>query len=395
MAKKDYYEILGVDRNASDGELKKAYRKKAMKFHPDRNKGDDNAARKFKEASEAYEVLRDPQKRQRYDQFGHAGVNGGGGFGGSGDFENVSFEDIFSRFSDIFGSDIFGGEGFGTTGRGRSRRDRSSGQPGADMKLKVSLNLEEIAFGTEKTLKVKKQVKCKSCGGTGAKTESDFETCGTCSGMGEIRQVSRTMFGQFVNVQPCPDCRGEGRIIRNKCDECYGEGRKRGEERVKINVPSGVAEGNYITLRGQGNAGVRGGESGDLIVIIEEQEHEHFQRDGNDIYYDLLLSVPDAILGIEKEVPTLNGKAKIKIEKGTQPGKLLRMKERGIHGLHNSGVGDQYIRINVYIPKELSEEELKHVQALKDDGDHFDVVNARSREKGFFSKIKDIFVGKE
>jgi molecular chaperone DnaJ len=391
MAKLDYYEVLGVDKNASDGEIKKAYRKKAMKFHPDRNKGDEEAAKKFKQASEAYEVLRDPQKRQRYDQFGHAGVNGGpGGFGGA-DFENVSFEDIFSRFSDIFGSDIFGGDPFGGGGRGRSRRRRSSGQPGADMKLSVKLTLEEIAFGTEKTLKIKKYKQCDECNGTGAETESDFETCSTCSGMGEVRQVSRTMFGQFVNVQACPDCQGEGRIIRNKCDACNGQGRVRGDEKVKINVPSGVSDGNYITLRNQGNAGVRGGDAGNLIVLIEELEHEYFERDGNDIYYDHLLSVPDAILGTEVEIPTLKGKAKIKIEPGTQPGKLLRLKERGIHGLHNSGIGDQYIRINVYIPKDLNSEERKHIEALRKDGDHFDAENAKNREKGFFSKIKDIF----
>ncbi|MEX0770048.1 MAG: molecular chaperone DnaJ [Balneolaceae bacterium] len=390
MSKQDYYELLGVNRNAGKEKIKKAYRKKAMKFHPDRNKGDEEAAKKFKQASEAYEILSDPEKRQRYDQFGHAGVNGGrGGFGGASDFENVSFDDIFSRFSDIFGSDIFGAEGFGG-GRARSRQKRSTGQPGSDMKLSVKLTLEEIASGTEKTLKVKKQVSCKECNGTGAETEEDFETCGTCNGMGEVRQVSRTMFGQFVNVQPCPECRGEGRIIRNKCKQCRGEGRVRGEEKVKIKVPSGVAKGNYITMRGQGNAGARGGESGDLIILIEEEEHEDFKRDENDIYYDLLLSVPDAILGVEKEVPTLTGKAKVKIEPGIQPGKLLRMKGKGIQGLHNSGAGDQYIRVNVYIPNELTAEEKKHVQALNK-GSHFDVSNAEDRERGFFSKIKDIF----
>jgi molecular chaperone DnaJ len=209
--------------------------------------------------------------------------------------------------------------------------------------------------------------------------------------MGEVRQVSRTMFGQFVNVQPCPDCQGEGRIIRNRCSACNGQGRTRGEEKVKINVPAGVSNGNYITLRGQGNAGVRGGDNGDLIVLIEEEKHEHFERDGNDIYYDLLLSVPDAILGTQKEIPTLKGKAKIKIESGTQPGKLLRLKERGIQGLHNSGIGDQYIRVNVYIPKDLDEEERMHIEALRKDGEHFDASNAKNREKGFFSKIKDIF----
>lgn len=387
MSKRDYYEILGVDKSAGDAELKKAYRKLAMKYHPDRNKGDAEAEKKFKEASEAYDVLRDPQKRQRYDQFGHSGVNGG--FGGASDFGNADFEDIFSRFSDIFGADIFGGDPFGG-GRSQSRRRRGTGRPGADMKLKVELSLEEIAEGVEKTLKVKKQVKCDSCNGTGAETESDFETCSTCNGVGEVRQVSRTMFGQFVNVQPCPTCSGEGRIIRNRCNSCSGEGRMRSEEKIKVNIPSGVANGNYITLRRQGNAGVRGGEPGDLIVLIEEIEHEHFERDGNDIFYDLNLSIPDAILGTEVKVPTLKGQAKVKIEPGTQPGKLLRMKERGIRGLNNTGTGDQFIRVNIYVPKDLNAEERKHVEALRGEK-HFDPSEAKEREKSFFSKIKDVF----
>jgi len=390
MSKRDYYEVLSVSKSASDGELKKAYRKLAMKYHPDRNKGDEDAEKKFKEASEAYEVLRDPEKRQRYDQFGHSGMNGGG-FGGAQDYGSADFEDIFSRFSDIFGGDIFGGgEPFGGGGRGRSRRRANNGQPGADMKLSVELTLEEIAEGTEKTLKVKKYRKCGECNGTGAETESDFETCGTCNGMGEVRQVSKTMFGQFVNVQPCPNCRGEGRIIKNKCSSCHGEGRKRGEEKVKMNIPSGVSKGNYITLRRQGNAGVRGGEPGDLIVLIEEKEHEHFDREGNDIYYDLLLSIPDAVLGTEVEVPTLKGKAKVKVEEGTQPGKLLRMKDRGIQGLNNSGRGDQFIKVNMYVPKDLSDGERRHIEALRGN-EHFAPESAHDREKGFFSKIKDVF----
>jgi len=388
MSKRDYYEILGVSKSADESEIKKAYRKLAMKYHPDRNKGDEETAKKFKEAAEAYEVLRDSQKRQRYDQFGHAGINGGA----SGGFENATYEDIFSHFSDVFGADFFGGDIFGGGQRARSRRRRGTGRPGSDMKLRVDLTLEEIAFGTEKTLKVKKRIKCDQCNGTGAETESDFETCSTCNGMGEVRQVSKTMFGQFVNVQPCPNCQGEGRVIRNKCSKCNGEGRVKGEDKVKINIPSGVANGNYITMRGQGNAGIRGGEPGNLIIIIEEKEHEHFDRDGNDIYYDLMLSVPDVILGTEVQVPTLKGKAKVKIESGTQPGKLLRMKERGIQGLNNSGTGDQLIKVKVYIPKEkdLSDSERKHVEALHK-GDHFDASNAENREKSFFSKIKDVF----
>ncbi|MDX1618797.1 MAG: molecular chaperone DnaJ, partial [Balneolaceae bacterium] len=380
---RDYYDILGVSKDASDEDIKKAYRKLAMKYHPDRNSGDEDAEKKFKEASEAYEVLRDSEKRARYDRYGHQGVNGGG-FGGGRGYENVGFEDIFSRFSEIFGSEFFGGEAFGG-GRGRSRGRRSAGQPGSDMKLRVKLNLEEIAFGTEKKLKVKKQITCDRCNGTGAETEEDFHTCSTCNGMGEVRQVHRTMLGQMVNVQTCPDCNGDGRIIKNKCPKCKGEGRFKGEETVKVRIPSGVANGNYITLRGKGNAGKRGGEAGDLIVLVEEEEHEHFERDGNDIIYDLVLSVPDAVLGTEVKVPTLKGKAKIKIEPGIQPGKLLRMKDKGIHGLNASGIGDQYIRVNVYIPKDLTDEEREHIEALREK-EHFDAANKEDGGKGFFSK---------
>lgn len=387
--KRDYYEVLGVDRDASEDEIKKAYRKMAMQYHPDRNKDDPNAEQKFKEAAEAYDVLKDSEKRARYDRYGHSGLHSGGYQ--EPNFDDISFDDIFSRFSDIFGGEFFGGDMFGGA-RGRSRARRSTGRPGSDMKLRISLTLEEIAFGTEKKLKVKKQIKCTDCNGTGAQSDSDFETCSTCNGMGEVRQVSRTMFGQFVNVQPCPECNGEGRIIRNKCKTCNGQGRVSGEETVKVRVPAGVREGNYITLRGQGNAGMRGGEAGDLIVLIEEKEHENFVRDGNDIYYDLLLSVPQAALGTEVEVPTLKGKAKIKIEPGTQPGKLLRMREKGIQGLRNTGMGDQYVRVNVYIPEELSDEERKKIDELSE-SENFQPSKKESAKKGFFSKIKDVLGG--
>lgn len=380
MSQRDYYEVLGVSKNASQDEIKKAYRKKAMKFHPDRNKENPKAEEKFKEASEAYEVLRDEQKRQRYDQFGHQGVNGGAhGFSAG----NAGFEDIFSRFSEIFGAD-FGG------GRGRSRRRRSPGQPGSDLKIRVELSLKEIAFGTDKKLKVKKNVTCDQCNGTGAETEDDYQTCGTCNGMGEVRQVHKTMLGQMVNVQTCPECHGDGRIITNKCSKCHGEGRYKGEETINVRIPSGVSSGNYITLRGQGNAGKRGGEAGALVVLIEEEEHEDFEREGNDIYYDLVISIPDAILGTQIEVPTLKGKAKVKIDEGTQPGKLLRMKGKGIEGLNNSGIGDQYIRVNVFMPKNLTDEERSHIEALQGN-DNFAAANKEDSEKGFFSKIKDVF----
>jgi molecular chaperone DnaJ len=383
MAKRDYYEILEVGKNASRDEIKKAYRKKAMEYHPDRNKENPEAEAKFKEASEAYEVLRDDQKRQRYDQFGHQGVNGGAaGFGGAG------VEDIFSHFSEIFGSEF--GDIFGGGRRTQSRGRRSAGQPGSDLKIRVELGLGEIAFGSEKKLKVKKQVTCDQCNGTGAETENDYQTCSTCNGMGEVRQVHNTMLGQMVNVQTCPECNGEGRIITNKCSKCNGEGRYKGEETVQVRIPSGVSDGNYITLRNQGNAGRRGGEAGALIVLIEEKEHEDFERDGNDIYYDLVLSVPDAILGTQQEVPTLKGKAEVKIDGGTQPGKLLRMKGKGIKGLNNSGIGDEYIRVNVFMPRSLSQDERSLIEALQGN-ENFSAANKDNSGKGFFSKIKDVF----
>lgn len=390
MTQRDYYEILGVPKNATEPELKKAYRKLAMKYHPDRNKGDADAEKKFKEAAEAYDILRDPQKRARYDQYGHAGVNGPGGYGGGTDYENVGFEDIFNRFSDIFGGGFFGEDMFGGSSRGRARGRREPGIPGSDMKIRMPLTLEEIAFGTEKKLKIKKYITCDKCHGSGAETDSDFETCPTCHGLGEVRQVTRTMLGQMVNVQACPTCQGEGRIIKHKCTKCSGEGRIKGEETIKVNIPSGVSNGNYITLRGQGNAGMRGGSAGDLIVLIEELEHEHFERQGNNIYYDLVISIPDAVLGTEAEVPTLKGKAKLRIEPGTQPGKMLRMRGRGIIGLNNSGEGDQYVRVNVYMPSTISESERQAFESFKTSV-HFDPAHMKKGEKSFFSKMKDVF----
>lgn len=377
--KRDYYEVLGVSRTATADEIKKAYRKKAMEYHPDRNKDNPDAERLFKEAAEAFDVLKDPQKKARYDQFGHQGLHSGGFR--EPDFQGFSMDDIFSQFGDIFGSDIFGGGGR-TRGRGR----RSAGQPGDDMKLHLKLTLEEIAYGVEKKIKVKKFTKCGSCNGTGGETNDDFMTCSTCNGMGEVRQVSRTMFGQFVNVQPCPTCHGEGRTIRNKCKTCSGEGRTKGEETVKVKIPSGVGKGNYLTLRGQGNAGLRGGPAGDLIVIIEELDHEFFERKGDDIFYDAQVSIPDAILGTEIEVPTLKGKAKLRVEPGTQPGKLLRMREKGIHTLNSNHIGDQYVRVNVYVPEEVSKQERETLETLRD-SQNFDPSKKHERNKGFFTRI--------
>ncbi len=385
MSKRDYYEVLGVSKDAGEAELKRAYRKLAMKYHPDRNPDDEEAEKKFKEAAEAFEVLKDSDKRARYDQFGHAGMSGAGGY--SADFEDISFDDIFSRFSDIFGGDMFGGMG---GAEGRSRRKAGVGQPGDDLKLQLKLTLEEIAFGVEKEVKVKKYVTCEKCEGTGAETQDDFMTCGTCNGVGEVRQVTRTMFGQFVNVQPCPSCHGEGRTIRNKCEACHGEGRVKGEEHIKIQIPSGVTKGNYISLRGQGHAGIRGGDPGTLIVLIEEKEHKHFKREGDDIFYDLNISIPEATLGKTAEVPTLNGKAKIKVEPGTQPGKMLRMREKGIKGLNTGKFGDQYVRINVFIPTDLTEKEKQHIEALKG-ADNFNPELHKEARENLFERVKAVF----
>lgn len=382
MSKRDYYEVLGISKGANADEIKRAYRKKAMQYHPDRNADDPTAETKFKEAAEAFDVLKDDNKRARYDQFGHAGMNGGG-FGGGANYQDVDFEDIFSRFGDIFG-----GAAGGQQQRGRGRR--SAGVPGNDMKMTIKLTMEEIAFGTEKKLKVKKYSKCNSCKGTGAETDEDFMTCSTCSGSGELRQVSRTMFGSFVNVQPCPSCNGEGRTIKSKCNSCGGDGRTRNEETISVKIPSGVSTNNYITLRGQGNAGLRGGPAGDLIVVIEEKEHEYFERDGDHIFYDLQISIPHAILGTEVEVPTLKGKAKLRVEAGTQSGKLLRMKEKGIQRLNSSMRGDQFVRVNVFIPKKISDSERKLVEDLGS-ADHFDPLKQTDSENGFFSRLKNIF----
>lgn len=384
MSKRDYYEILGVSKGASAEEIKKAYRKKAMEFHPDRNKDNPDSERLFKEAAEAFDVLKDPNKRARFDQYGHQGMNSGGFR--EPDFQGFSMDDIFSQFGDIFGQDIFGGGG----SRGRTRATRSAGRPGDDMKLNLKLTLEEIAFGVEKKIKVKKHLKCETCSGSGAATSSDFMTCSTCNGVGEVRQVSRTMFGQFVNVQACPTCYGEGRIIKNKCKTCSGEGRTKGEETVKVKIPAGVGKGNYLTLRAQANAGIRGGDAGDLIVILDEIEHEYFERKGDDIYYDSNISIPEAILGSEIEVPTLKGKAKLKVDAGTPSGKLLRMREKGIKSLNTQQFGDQYVRVNVYIPESLNDQERKAIEALRD-ADNFDPAKKKDCSKGFFTRIKEAF----
>ena len=385
---RDYYDILGVEKSAAPEHIKKAYRKLALKYHPDRNPDDREAEEKFKEAAEAYEVLSDPSKRQRYDQFGHAGVRGAAG-GGQQGFQDIN--DIFSAFSDIFGSggSIFDEMFGGAAGRGRSRRQ---GRPGNDLRIKLPLTLEEIAEGTEKKIKVRKFIECDTCDGKGVDDPvKGFETCSTCQGAGEVRQVSRSVFGQFVNVQPCPSCRGEGRIIKTPCQTCEGEGRMKGEETINITVPAGVLEGHYLTLRGAGNAGQRGGHAGDLRVEIEEKKHEHFTRDGLDIYHELYISIPQAALGTDVDVPTLKGKARLQIDSGIQSGKILRMRERGIPDIESSRTGDQMVRVHVWTPTELSDEERSLMEDLRD-AEHFQPDPASLGDRrGFFSRVKDVF----
>ncbi len=386
---RDYYEILGVDRSAGAEDIKKAYRKLAMQYHPDRNPGNAEAETRFKEAAEAYEVLSNPEKRQRYDRFGHAGVRGNGGQGGQPGFQDIN--DIFSAFSDIFGSSgsIFD-EVFGS--QQRARRGPRGGRPGSDLRIKLPLTLEEIAEGVEKKIKVRKYTPCGECAGKGVENEKEgFAPCTMCQGSGEVRQVTRSVFGQFVNVQPCPTCRGEGRILKSRCAACAGEGRVKGEETIAINVPAGVLEGHYLTLRGAGNAGIRGGEAGDLRVEIEELAHEHFRRDGLDVYYDLHLSFPDAALGTEVEVPTLKGRAKVQIDPGVQSGKVLRMRERGLPDLESTRRGDQMVRIQVWTPRTLTDEETALLERLRGSVSFKPDPGARDDKRSFFSRVRDVF----
>ncbi len=389
---RDYYEILGVERSAGPDVVKKAYRKLALQYHPDRNPDDDAAEQKFKEAAEAYEVLSDPQKRQRYDRFGHAGVRGNGAGGQGPGFQDIN--DIFSAFSDIFGGAAGGSifEEVFTGQRGRGRRGRGRGRVGSDLRLKLALSLEEIAEGTEKKIKVRKFVPCETCEGIGAENgDEGYESCQTCQGAGEIRQVTRSVFGQFINVQPCPACQGEGRIIRNKCGDCGGEGRVKGEETITINVPSGVLEGNYLTLRGAGNAGIRNGPSGDLRVEIQELPHDDFSREGLDIFHELYISFPEAALGTEVDVPTLKGRARLQIDPGVQSGKILRMRDRGIPELNGMRRGDEMVRVHVWTPLDLTDEERTILENMRHSSSFEPQPEKEDRRSSFFSKVKDVF----
>lgn len=359
MSKRDYYEVLGVDKKATKDEIKKAYRQLAMKYHPDRNPDNKEAEEKFKEAAEAYEVLSDDQKRAKYDKFGHQGMHAGQDYSGYTDIN-----DIFSHFSDIFGGGIFDEFFGGGQQRGRGRQ-KITGTPGSDLRINLKLTLEEIATGTVKKVKIKRYIKCTTCNGTGAKDGSSFNTCPACKGTGEIKQVSKSFFGQFVNIAQCSNCNGTGKVISDPCRKCAGDGRILDESTIKINVPAGVVDNSYMTLRGEGNAGKNGGPNGDIIVVFSEAKHEFFVRDGDNIIYDLMLSYPEAVLGTEVEIPTLTGRAKLKIEPGIQPGKLLKMRDKGIQHLNSHGAGDQLVRINIYVPQKVDSKEKEMLKELQ------------------------------
>ena len=380
MSKRDYYEVLGVSKTATDDEIKKAYRKMALKYHPDKNPDDKEAEEKFKEAAEAYDVLSNADKRARYDQFGHSmgGQQGFGGFGGGG----FSMEDIFSQFGDIFGGRFSGQWGGATGGRGR-RVNR-----GSDLRIKVKLTLEEIAKGASKTLKIPTLVKCEHCEGTGAKDGKSFSTCSTCNGTGTVIHTQNTFLGPMQSSSTCPSCNGEGKIITEKCSHCNGEGVNRQETTVSFNIPAGVADGMILTVRGKGNAPRRGGVNGDLLVVIEEVAHPDLIRDGNDVIYNLMLDIPTATLGGSVEVPTITGKARVKIAPGTQPGKVLRLRGKGLPSTEGYGTGDELINIMVYIPENLNSEEKAIFERLQTSENIKPNENTKNR---IFSNLRHIF----
>ncbi len=386
MAKRDYYEVLEVSRSASVDEIKKAYRKLAIKYHPDRNPGDAEAEAKFKEAAEAYDVLHDPQKRQQYDQFGFdapsGGFGGGSPFGGAGGF---SMDDIFSMFGDVFGGH---GGGFGGFGGGGQQAPKYRG---SDLRLKVRLSLQEVATGVTKKFKVRKDVTCKHCHGTGAEGGSGTETCPNCHGSGVEIRTQQSMFGMIQTQTACHVCGGEGTIIKNKCTHCQGEGVVKGEEVVEINIPAGVAEGMVVNVPGKGNAGKHNGVTGNIQVYIEEEPNETFVRDGQNVIYNLLLDFPTAVLGGQVEIPTINGSnVKIPIEPGTQPGKTLRLRGKGLPAVqgYGTGVGDLVVHISIYVPKELTKSEKKAIEELRD-SENF--RGDKNTKRSIFENFKKLF----
>ena len=384
MAKRDYYEVLGVEKSASADEIKKAYRKMAIKYHPDKNPGDKEAEEKFKEAAEAYDVLSNPDKKQRYDQFGHAGVGGaaGGGFNAGG----FSMEDIFSQFGDIFGGHFGGFSGFGGFGGG-SRGARV--QRGSDIRIRVKLSLKEIVHGVEKKVRINKMVQCPECHGKGAASEADIKTCENCHGSGVVTKVVQTMFGQMQSQGVCPNCNGEGKIIAKPCKKCSGTGLVKDSEEISFKIPAGVAQGMQLTVQGKGNAAKNGGINGDLLVLIEEEPDKELQRDGNDLIYSLFVSVPDAILGTTAEVPSVDGKLRIKIEPGTQSGKILRLRGKGVPDINGYGSGDLLVYVQVWIPKSTSAEERAQLEKMRNSSNFS--PKPTSDDKNFFDRIKRMF----
>lgn len=387
MSKRDYYEILGVSKTATADEIKKAYRKVAMQYHPDRNPGDKAAEEKFKEAAEAYEILSDQNKKAQYDKYGHAGVsgNGRGGYGGGG----MNMDDIFSQFGDIFGEDIFGSF-FGGQGGGRRGGGKQRGTRGSNLRIKIKMNFEEIAKGASKTVKVKKYVGCTTCGGSGAKDKNSVQTCNTCGGSGQVRKVTNTFLGQMQTVTTCPTCGGDGSSITHKCTGCKGEGRVYGEETVTLDIPAGVTEGMQLSMGGKGNIGEKGGPAGDLIILIEEEPHPQLQREGLNVVFDLHISFPDAVFGSNVEIPTIDGKAKIKIPPGTQSGKIFRLKGKGFPSVNNNyEKGDQLVHVNVWTPQQLTPEEKAMVEKMQQ-SPNFE-PKPEKNEKSFFDKVREMF----
>lgn len=381
MGKRDYYEVLGVSKEATKEEIKKAYRKQALKYHPDKNPGDKKAEEHFKEAAEAYEVLSNEEKKSRYDRYGHAGMgSSAGGFGG----QNMTMDDIFSSFGDIFG-DAFGG--FGAFGGGGRRGKRVN--KGTNLRVKVKLNLQEIATGAEKKIKVTKYNTCDICGGTGAADVSSISNCSTCHGSGHVTRVTNTMLGQMQTTAVCPSCGGEGKTITKKCTSCYGEGIVQKEEVIKINIPAGVGKGMQMTVSGKGNAPRRGGVNGDLLVVIDEEEHPDLIREGNDLIYNLFISIPDAVLGTNVEIPTVDNNVKIKIEPGTQPGRILRLRGKGLPEVNGYGRGDLLVNVNVWIPKTITKDELRIIEKFRE-SKSFEPAPDKN-DKGFFERMRGYF----
>jgi molecular chaperone DnaJ len=386
--KKDFYEILGIQKSASQDEIKKAYRKVAMQYHPDRNPGDKAAEEKFKEAAEAYEILSDTDKRSQYDRFGHQAFSQGRGGQGGGFGGGMNMDDIFSQFGDIFGDEHPFGSFFGG-GRRSSSGGRSRGTRGSNLRIKIKLNYEEMANGVTKTVKVKKYVSCNTCGGSGAKDKNSIQTCSTCGGSGQVKRVQSTFLGQMQTVTTCPACNGEGSTITHKCTACKGEGRVYGEETVTIEIPAGVQEGMQLSMNGKGNAGERGGSNGDLIILIEEEAHGQLHRDGLNVAYDLHISFPDAVFGTQVEVPTIDGKAKIKIPAGTQSGKIFRLKGKGFPSVNSYERGDQLIHVNIWTPQHISSDEKNMLDKMQH-SQNFQPKPDKS-DKSFIDKVREMF----